>query len=137
VPAVTLSPKFHHVLLFLYADLKVIFIHVRSQSNEAVDVLLTPDDGKCLEILHLHNVDLHKLEMLKAQSVNQADVSLGNTRNALKAAMPNRMPTQLAKAFLNGVFSGTIAHLTERQRATGLTGFSLDKPVKQRNRCVR
>ena len=73
---------------------------------------LSADDVKCLEILHLHGVDSRKLEKLIDQSVNQADAILKEY-----AGHPDRMPAQLAKAFLNGVFTATATHLNdEKQR---------------------
>ncbi len=94
----------------------MIFIHVRLQSNEGVDALLTPDDRKCLEILHLHGVDSHKLEKLIDQSVNQADAILEEYAKYVEGGHANRMPAQLAKAFLNGVFTGTVAHLNDKEQ---------------------
>ena len=109
---------FHHVLLFLYADLKLICICVGLQSNEEMNVLLALDDRKCLNILHRHSVDSHKLEKLVDQSVNQADTILKEYAKYAKDGHANRMPAQLAKAFLNGVFSGTVAHLNENEQRT-------------------
>ena len=81
-------------------------------------VLLTLDERKCLNILHRHSVDSKKLEKLVDQSVNQADTILKEYADYVKGGNKKRMPAQLAKAFLNGVFSGTVAHLNERdQRA--------------------
>jgi hypothetical protein len=102
---------------FLYAALEVSFIiHVRLQSNEAVDVLLTPDDRKCLEILHLHNVNSHKLVKLIDQSINQADAIIQEYAKYTESGHPKRMPAQLAKAFLNGVFTAAVTHLNDRDQ---------------------
>ncbi len=49
------------------------------------------------------------------QSVNQADAILGEYARYAKRGSANRMPAQLAKALLNGVFSGTVAHLNETE----------------------
>ncbi len=89
------------------------------QSNEDVKVLLTLDDRKCLNILHLHCVDSHKLAKLIDQSVvNQADAILAEYDKYVEDghANANRMPAQLAKAFLNGVFTGTAAHLNDKEQ---------------------
>ena len=57
-------------------------------------------------------MDSHKLKKLIDQSVNQADSIIGEYDRT------KRLPTQLAKAFINGVFSGTVIHTNERdQRA--------------------
>jgi hypothetical protein len=98
----------------LHAALEVIFILVRLQSN--VDDLLTPDERKCLEILRIHSVDSHKLEKLIDQSVNQADAILGEYAKYAEGGHANRMPAQLAKAFLNGVFTGTVTHLNDKEQ---------------------
>ena len=76
---------------------------------------LTLDDHKCIEILHRHGVDSHKLEKLLDQSVNQADTVLAQYDEYAKGGDAERMPAQLAKAFLSGVFSGTVAHLNETE----------------------
>ncbi len=73
---------------------------------------LTIDDHRCIEILHTHGVDSHKLEKMLDQSVNQADTVLAEY---VKSGDANRMPAQLAKAFLGGVFSDTVAHLNETE----------------------
>jgi hypothetical protein len=71
------------------------------------------DDRKCLELLHEHRVDSHKLKKMLDLNVNQADAILDEYR------LTGKMPAQLVKAFLNGVFSGTVAHSNEiAQRAT-------------------
>ncbi len=57
-------------------------------------------------------MDSHKLEKMLDQSVNQADTVLAEYA---KGGDANRMPAQLAKAFLSGVFSGTVAHLNEKE----------------------
>ena len=70
-------------------------------------IQLSADDLICLELLHEHRVDSHKLEKLIDQSVNQADAIIDEYKRT------GKMPAQLAKAFLNGVFSGTVAHQNE------------------------
>jgi hypothetical protein len=92
------------------------FIHFRLRPNEAADALLTPDERKCLEILRMHSVDSHKLEKLIGPSVNQADAILEEYANYAKIGHANRIPAQLAKAFLNGVFTGTAAHLNDKEQ---------------------
>jgi hypothetical protein len=86
------------------------------QSNEDMNILLTLDDRKCLNILHRHSVVSHKLEKLVDQSVNQADTILEEYAKYVKDGHADRMPAQLAKAFLNGVFTGTVAHLNDKEK---------------------
>jgi hypothetical protein len=100
----------------LCADLELIFICDGLQSNEDVKVLLTLDDRKCLKILHLHGVDSHKLQKLIDQSVNQAGAILGEYAKYAGGGHADRTPAQLAKAFLNGVFSDTVANLNEKKQ---------------------
>jgi hypothetical protein len=50
-------------------------IRVSTQQSTRMDAL-TPDDLKCIEILHRHGVDSHKLENMIDQSVNQARVKV-------------------------------------------------------------
>jgi hypothetical protein len=88
-----------------------------SSSTEAMlpkpPMELSEDDLNCLELLHEHRVDSCKLKKMLDQSVNQADAIL---REYAEYAEGGRMPAQLAKAFLNGVFSGTVAHLNEKKQ---------------------
>jgi hypothetical protein len=78
---------------------------------------LSADDVKCLEILHLHGVDSCKLEKLVDQTFNQADAILAEYKKSVEGGHPDRMPAQLAKAFLNGIFTATVTHLNdEKQR---------------------
>jgi hypothetical protein len=65
------------------------------------------DDRICLYLLHRHGIKSHKLEKLIDLSVNQVDVILDNYEST------KAMPAQLAKAFLNGAFSGIIANKNE------------------------
>ena len=61
--------------------------------------------------------DSRKLEKLVDQSVNQADAILAEYKKNVEGGHPGRMPAQLAKAFLNGVFTATVTHLNdEKQR---------------------
>ena len=57
-------------------------------------------------------MDVHKLEKLIDQSVNQANSILKDYDST------GKMPAQLAKAFLNGIFAGTVAHLNEKKQRT-------------------
>ena len=86
------------------------------QSNEDMQVLLTLDDRKCLNMLHLHNVNSHKLVKLIDQSVNQADAIIQEYAEYAESGHPKRMPAQLAKAFLNGVFTAAITHLNDKEQ---------------------
>jgi hypothetical protein len=86
------------------------------QSNEDMQVLLTLDDRKCLNMLHLHNVNSHKLVKLIDQSVNQADAIIQEYAEYAESGHPKRMPVQLAKAFLNGVFTATVTHLNDKEQ---------------------
>ena len=71
------------------------------------------DDFECLKLLHEHHVDAPKLKKLLDLNVNQADAIL------IEYERTKKMPAQLVKAFLNGVFSGTVAHSNEfAQRAS-------------------
>ena len=65
---------------------------------------------KLIELLHKHGMDAHKLEKLIDQSVNQADSIIKYYDDT------NKIPAQLAKAFLNGIFAGTVAHLNETKQ---------------------
>ena len=65
---------------------------------------------KLIGLLHKHGMDAHKLEKLIDQSVNQADSIIKNYDKT------NKIPAQLAKAFLNGIFAGTVAHLNETKQ---------------------
>ncbi len=86
---------------------------------------LSEDDLNCLELLHEHRVDSCKLKKMLDQSVNQADAILREYAEYAKGDNANRMPAQLAKAFLNGVFTGTVAHLNEKkQRALQIPSLS-------------
>ena len=49
------------------------------------------------------------------QSVNQADTVLAEYKEYARSGDAKRMPAQLAKAFLSGIFSGTVAHLNETE----------------------
>ncbi len=49
------------------------------------------------------------------QSVNQADAILAEYAKYAEGGHANRMPAQLAKAFLNGVLTGTVAHLNDKE----------------------
>jgi hypothetical protein len=57
-----------------------ISVNMSSSSAETIPptppMQLSADDVKCLKILHLHGVDLRKLERLIDQNVNQADAIL-------------------------------------------------------------
>ncbi len=55
-------------------------------------------------------MDVHKLEKLIDQSVNQANSILRDYDST------GKIPAQLAKAFLNGIFAGTVAHLNEKKQ---------------------
>ncbi len=61
-------------------------------------------------------MDSQKLEKLIDQSVNRADAILTEYAKYVEGGHANRMPAQLAKAFLNGVFTGTVAHLNEKEK---------------------
>jgi hypothetical protein len=66
-----------------------------------------------LKLLHEHHVDCHKLKKMLDLNVNQADAIIDEYDRT------GKMPAQLVKAFLNGVFSGTVAHTNEiAQRAS-------------------
>ncbi len=55
--------------------------------------------------------------VINNQSVNQADAILAEYAKNVEGGHPDRMPAQLAKAFLNGVFTATATHLIdEKQR---------------------
>ena len=81
-------------------------------SSSIPSIHLSADDRICLDLLHQHGVDSHKLKKLIDQSVNQADSIIAEYERT------KTMPALLAKAFINGVFSGTVTHTNERdQRA--------------------
>ncbi len=52
-------------------------------------------------------MDSHKLKKMLDLNVNQADAILDEYDRT------GKMPAQMVKAFLNGVFSGTVAHTNE------------------------
>ena len=51
---------------------------------------LTLDDHKCIEILHRHGVDSHKLEKLLDQTFNQADTVLAQYDEYAKGGIAKR-----------------------------------------------
>ncbi len=74
---------------------------------------LSADEFECLKLLREHHVDAPKLKMLLDLNVNQADAI------RIEYERTKKMPAQLVKAFLNGFFSGTVAHSNEiAQRAS-------------------
>jgi hypothetical protein len=72
--------------------------------------VLPADDRACLDMLHKFGVDSKKLAKLLDQSVNQAGAMIAEYDRTKK------MPPQLAKAFLGGVFSGSVVHTNERDQ---------------------
>jgi hypothetical protein len=74
---------------------------------------LSADEFECVKLLREHHVDAPKLKKLLDLNLNQADAIL------IEYERTKKMPAQLVKAFLNGVFSGTVAHSNEfAQRAS-------------------
>ena len=90
---------------------------------------LSENDRNCLKLLHEHHVDSHKLKKMLGLNVNQADAIIDEYDRT------GKMPAQLVKAFLNGVFSGTVAHTNEiAQRASQIP--PLQTLVKKRGEGV-
>jgi len=71
-------------------------------------VLVTADEESCLHLLRTHVVGYKKLKKLLDGSVNQASALIEEYEST------KTIPAALAKAFLNGIFSGTAA-LTKEQ----------------------
>ena len=73
---------------------------------------LSADEVVCVGLMRKHGVDSKKLEKLLDQSVNQAAALIAEYERT------GVLPAALAKAFLSGINSGTVAHTIERnQRA--------------------
>jgi hypothetical protein len=73
---------------------------------------LSPDEQVCVVLMRKHGVDSNKLAKLLDQSANQAAALIAEYERT------GTLPAALAKAFLGGINSGTVAHTNERdQRA--------------------
>ena len=73
---------------------------------------LSADEVVCVGLMRKHGVDSKKLEKLLDQSVNQAAALIAEYERT------GVLPAALAKAFLSGINSGTVAHLNERDQRT-------------------
>jgi hypothetical protein len=82
----------------------------RGASGRIEPAELSADERVCVGLMRKHGVDSKKLEKLIDQSVNQAGAMIAEYDRTQK------MPVQLAKAFLGGVFSGSVVHTNERDQ---------------------
>ena len=92
------------------AALEVLRADLGSIDSVAVD--LSSDEQVCVGLMRKHGVDSKKLTKLLDQSVNQAAALISEYERT------GTLPAALAKAFLSGINSGTVAHLNERDQRT-------------------